>query len=344
MVQVVVAKRRGPSPWQMMRALVKGAGYSQPGPSSSGTSHVEAAGFEPHFSTSEVVRASDVQDADVIIATWWETAEWVLAMPAAKGTKMYLVQHHEVFPYTPRTRVEATYRTPGLTRIAVAGWLAKKLHSEYGDSFVQVVPNAVDHTVFDGPVRSKQPRPTVGFMFSNATFKGVEVALAALARLKATTPDLLIRAFGTEDLPSDAADSLPIVYVKLPSEREIGDVYRSIDVWLASSHSEGFNLPALEAMACRAPVVSTRTGWPEEAIVEGVNGYLAEVGDHATLARRLGDVLALDGAGWQAMSEAAHATADALDWDTSGGMFEAVLTQASANSRRVSDVTSTVPG
>jgi glycosyltransferase involved in cell wall biosynthesis len=28
----------------------------------------------------------------------------------------------------------------------------------------------------------------------------------------------------------------------------------------------------MEAMACRTPVVATRTGWPAEAIVAGFNG------------------------------------------------------------------------
>src|SRR5437867_7401162 len=42
------------------------------------------------------VTAADVPDADVIIATWWETAEWVAAMPPSKGAKVYFCQHHEV--------------------------------------------------------------------------------------------------------------------------------------------------------------------------------------------------------------------------------------------------------
>src|SRR5829696_758688 len=41
------------------------------------------------------VEPSDVPDADVIVATWWETAEWVDAMPAAKGEKIYFIQGYE---------------------------------------------------------------------------------------------------------------------------------------------------------------------------------------------------------------------------------------------------------
>ena len=43
------------------------------------------------------VMDEDVPDADIVIATWWETAEWVNALSRRKGEKIYFVQHHEVF-------------------------------------------------------------------------------------------------------------------------------------------------------------------------------------------------------------------------------------------------------
>ena len=44
----------------------------------------------------------------MVIATWWETAEWVNDFPASKGRKFYLIQHHEIHPYLPLERVQAT--------------------------------------------------------------------------------------------------------------------------------------------------------------------------------------------------------------------------------------------
>jgi len=51
-----------------------------------------------------------------------------------------------------------------------------------------------------------------------------------------------------------------------PRQDDLRNFYASCDLWLTASRSEGFNLPAMEAMACRTPVVSTNTGWPSEAI------------------------------------------------------------------------------
>jgi glycosyltransferase involved in cell wall biosynthesis len=47
---------------------------------------------------------------------------------------------------------------------------------------------------------------------------------------------------------------------------------------LPSSH-ESFGLAALEAMAARVPVISTNTGGLPEVNIDGVTGFLSNVGD-----------------------------------------------------------------
>lgn len=50
------------------------------------------------------------------------------------------------------------------------------------------------------------------------------------------------------------------------------------DVFLLPSENESFGLAALEAMACEVPVVSSNAGGIPEVNVDGVTGYLHEVG------------------------------------------------------------------
>ena len=327
-VSGVVPRPLPPTLRDAARSLVRklGAAHERPAP---GRSHVEEAGFQPLCSTEAGrVLPSDVPDGDVLVATWWETAEWVLAMPATKGAKTYFVQHHEVFDYTPRLRVQATYRSRALKRIAVAPWLVDKLARDYGDPNVALVPNAVDHSVFFAEPRSKRDVPAIGFQYSSAAFKGLEVAVAALRRLRKRWPAVQIHAFGSEDIDRATLQALEPRYTRQPAQCSLKDIYAACDVWLSTSHSEGFGLPALEAMACRTPVVSTRTGWPAQAIVDGVNGYLAEPGDDATLARHLSTVLTLAPLDWRRMSQAAYSTASPLHWDQSTSLFEAALMRA----------------
>ena len=297
-----------------------------------GGSHVQDRGLRPIVAARPgVVRVDDVPDADVIVATWWETAEWVQTMPGSKGAHAYFVQGYEVFDYTPKDRVQATYRAP-LHRITISKWLQDLLARDFGDNDVDLVPNGVDLDHFSCAPRDKRPEPTVGFIAATTPVKGLDTAIAALRRLDACVPGLRVLAFGREAFPAREFGGLPLQYLERPTQAQIRDIYSRCDVWLAPSRSEGFNLPALEAMACRTPVVSTRTGWPAQGIVDGVNGYLAEPGDDATLARHLSTVLGLAPKDWLRMSQAAHSTASALTWDRSTSLFEAALMRAVARS------------
>ncbi len=51
------------------------------------------------------------------------------------------------------------------------------------------------------------------------------------------------------------------------------------DLFLLPSETESFGLAALEAMACKLPVISSNAGGIPELNINGVTGYLNEVGD-----------------------------------------------------------------
>ena len=52
------------------------------------------------------------------------------------------------------------------------------------------------------------------------------------------------------------------------------------------SQSESFGLAALEAMACKVPVISSNAGGLPELNVDGVTGFLKEVGDVEGMAEK----------------------------------------------------------
>jgi glycosyltransferase involved in cell wall biosynthesis len=51
------------------------------------------------------------------------------------------------------------------------------------------------------------------------------------------------------------------------------------DLFLMPSESESFGLAALEAMACKVPVISSNAGGLPELNVDGETGFLKNVGD-----------------------------------------------------------------
>lgn len=69
--------------------------------------------------------------------------------------------------------------------------------------------------------------------------------------------------------------------------------YNKADIVVIPSRYESFGLVALEALACGTPVAATRVGVAADIIEPGVNGYLADPGDPATLASAIHSTLAL---------------------------------------------------
>jgi len=65
----------------------------------------------------------------------------------------------------------------------------------------------------------------------------------------------------------------------LGKQDAIEEILSVSDLFLMPSKSESFGLAALEAMACKVPVVSSNAGGLPELNVDGVTGFLKEVGD-----------------------------------------------------------------
>ncbi len=263
-------------------------------------------------------------DGDVVVATWWMTAEWASGLGPSKGRKVYFVQGHEVGPHLDRSRVEATYRLP-FPKIVVSSWLQETMADLDGDLNVMVVHNGVDMAQFSAPPRKKNVRPTIGLLYSATSAKRLADGLAVIEKVQQSIPDLRVLIFGatgpTRDLPVP-----PYAEFHLrPAQDRIKDIYAQCDVWLCTSSPEGFYLPFLEAMACRCPVVSTRIGGPADIIAEGRNGFLLGVGDVDGLAARAQEVLQMPPERWRAMSDAAYETAARCTWDEATAAFERVL-------------------
>lgn len=72
----------------------------------------------------------------------------------------------------------------------------------------------------------------------------------------------------------------------LGKQDAIEEILSVSDLFLMPSQSESFGLAALEAMACKVPVVSSNAGGLPELNIDGVTGFLKDIGDIQGMAER----------------------------------------------------------
>ncbi|AFK04170.1 glycosyl transferase group 1 [Emticicia oligotrophica DSM 17448] len=113
--------------------------------------------------------------------------------------------------------------------------------------------------------------------------KRIEDIMQVFAKLKTQIPSkLLLVGDGPERGPMEQlsrdlgiCDDVRFVG-KLDAIEEVLSV---ADLFLMPSEKESFGLAALEAMACEVPVISSNTGGLPELNVQGITGFLSNVGD-----------------------------------------------------------------
>lgn len=65
----------------------------------------------------------------------------------------------------------------------------------------------------------------------------------------------------------------------LGKQEAVEELLAIADLFILPSENESFGLAALEAMACEVPVISSNAGGIPEVNIDGVTGYMCEVGD-----------------------------------------------------------------
>lgn len=288
-------------------------------------SHFEAEGLSVRRSSApDTISAADVPDGDIVIASFWRAAEWMLALPPEKGRRVYLVQHHEAdFPHADRGRAAATYRGNAAI-FTVSRWLQDVMRDQYGRNDAVLTPNAVDTALFrPGGVRRRNERPTIGFLASSNPTKRIDVAVGACEILKAALPDLRVVVLASK---REMTAAMPPWFERRvnPAQESIPDVYRSCDFWLFTSAIEGYGLPLLEAMACGTPAIASPAGAAPD-LIDATNGALVARLDPSAFAGAAADLFAQPSSSWERMSALAAETAQRHDWPSSFAVFHQAL-------------------
>ena len=299
--------------------------------------HIALSGV-PHrvLDRKRAIGPGDVPDADVVMATWWETAVWMHALPSCKGRPVHLIQGYEVWTGgAVREQVHAALNLPN-HKVVISDALARELEREVGPLQLTVVPNAVDLKRFDAPPRNRGTPPTVGFIYAHSAIKGSDLCGRACELARKRLPGLRVLAFGV-DRP-DASRPVPADthFTWRPPQAQLAALYAQCDAWLFGSRLDSFGLPLLEAMACRAPVIGVPIGAAPQLLADGA-GVLVPPESPEAMADAIVELCSGPESRWRERSQRAHARAHAYSWDDATerllGVLESAATAAHRNPR-----------
>ena len=183
---------------------------------------------------------------------------------------------------------------------------------------IRVIPNFLDCGVYSrqAPAAIRQPwrpvspgEPIVMHVSNFRPVKRIDHVIDVFRRIHAQVPARLVL---IGDGPDRGAAERRAADLGLAGQVDFVGEQMDLVPWLSAAHllllpsaQESFGLAALEAMACRVPVVASRVGGLPEIIADGVTGFLRDKDDidgmaaqsvavlrDAALAARVGDAAA----------------------------------------------------
>lgn len=260
-----------------------------------------------------------IPEADVVIATAWNTAEWVARYGDSKGSKCYLIQHYEEWDGGDR-RVQATWKAP-LHKVVIARWL-QDIAARLGER-ATYIPNGLDFSKFgvDVPIANRASH-TAFMLYHELAWKASADGLAAAHRVHAALSDFRLLLFGVPKSPADLPEW--ITYHRNPTQAVLRRLYNEASIFIAPSLAEGWPLPPAEAMMSGLALACTDIGGHREYANDGRSALLSQPGDPDALADNALR-LCRDDALRHRIAEAGNGYIQQFTWDRAVDSFEAFL-------------------
>lgn len=167
---------------------------------------------------------------------------------------------------------------------------------------IEVIPNFIETTKYKNKytdcqrtMMAKEDERIITHISNFRKVKRIPDVIKIFHRIQKEMPAKLIMVGeGPEkEKAEDLCDSLGLKekVLFLGNSNEIDRILCFSDLFLLPSETESFGLAALEAMINKVAVISSNTGGIPEVNIDGVSGYLANVGDVDTMSAKAIDIL-----------------------------------------------------
>lgn len=197
---------------------------------------------------------------------------------------------------------------------------------------VEVIYPGVDAAWYaPDPAESRLREPTFLYVGRLKRYKGVEIALRALALARQARPDIVLQIAGGGDDRARlerVARTLGLEgaarFLGFVSEEDKRRLLRRAWAVVLASPKEGWGISNVEAAACGTPALASDSPGLRESVRHGETGFLVPHGDARALAGRMLE-LAADQELVARLGKGARAFAEELTWDRAARATEAHL-------------------
>lgn len=290
-------------------------------------------------------------DADIVIATAWQTAFFVNKLSPKKGRKMYFVQHYEVWdmwdseecwekaggdalamaevvpsdPYLLKLKrlVDSTYTMP-LIKFTTSSFLEDLLVRKLRQKSFGRVPIGVNLQEFY-PQEEKSHENVILLPFRGIGWKGGLDGLKAVETVRSKFHDVKIVMFGPEGLKKYVPDG--VEYLGTIYGSKLRKAYSSANIFISPTWVEGWGCPQMEAMACRTAVVTTNVGAVNEYAINGDTAIIVPPKEPEKMAEAVIDLLQ-DSKKRNMIAEKGYHYIQSFTWERTVDQLERILNQA----------------
>jgi L-malate glycosyltransferase len=160
---------------------------------------------------------------------------------------------------------------------------------------ISVIPIGVDTEVFASKKGAVSPNIVIGTVKTLETIYGIDVLIKSFAIVKNrikqsdnTSADklkLIIVGGGSQlseltDLATKCGVLDSVQFVGQIPNRDVPNMLRSFNIFVAMSRNESFGVAIVEASACELPVVTSNVGGLPEVVINNETGYLINTEDY----------------------------------------------------------------
>ncbi|SBW05891.1 glycosyltransferase family 4 protein [uncultured Dysgonomonas sp.] len=261
-----------------------------------------------------------IRDADICISTWWATAHHIAELNPSKGIKFNFIQGYEtIMTSESEDFVHDSYKLP-LIQVVISPYLFD-IVSPYARYQVEIIPNALDLSIYElaNPIENRNNR-TLIMRYLSLKYKACQYGVAAFVELKNKYPDLEVIMFSSEKKPEFIPDWVAYYY----DRKDIIPLYNEAAIYVATSITEGWHLPPMEAMACGCACVCTDIPAHLTYMVNGENALLVKPEDVDGLVDKISYLIDNPEERIQ-LAKRANQSIKKYDWECSVDQMEALF-------------------